>query len=776
MTTPTGPNVVEIRVVSKDMSAQGFDSATARAKKLAASVDGGADSAGAAVETLKKKTNSLGLAFADVGKIAGGILVADLIQRGAQKVKELVSSTISAASNLNESLNAVDKTFGNSAKIIHDWGNNNAAAFGLSTRAFNEAATPLGAMLKNFGFTADQVAEQTINLTKRAADMGSVFNVDVGETLVAVQAALRGETEPIRRFGVSINALTIEQKALAATGKTATSQLTMQDKATATLKEIMDQTATTQGDFADTSTGLANATRIATAEMENAKAVIGKEFLPVVAFGQNVLVGFARTVQTLPGPITITVAGIGALAASLLVLAPRIVATRAALLEMAESQSVMQRATAATIVGVGKMAAAFVALQIAGTVLNETVWKPLAANIDDTTRSLEKWDGKAKLAGEGARVFGDNADELTHALQTASASGFNKVLNDISITSASLVGLGGSFDQDTERVKAFDSSLAQLQANGEGARALSIIHDMADKMGVSVDTLINALPQYKAATEDATGPTQSLGAAAAAAATSFDDLDKSLKSIIDDAFAMGEAQDKVANDIERFTKQIKDQRDAGEKGAGTLDRNTQAGRDNAASVRDLVRDYEALAVKLAENNESTDGLKQKLMAQLTALGLNAQAAAEYVNQLDQVTASIDLIPKEIGITVKTNIQQALQQIHETDVEAHRANRGNRAGGITGAASGGQRGGRTWVGEDGPELVDLPYGSMVHSYGDSMRMASAGGGGGGNMHVTVGSDGSQLGDAIIWLIAQAVRAKGGRPDILGITNLPTATAS
>lgn len=772
MTAPGGnENLVTIRVTSKDETAAGFDSATKRTKTLTGEVT----KTGQSVDDVSRKTKGLGLAFADVGKIAGGILVADLIQRGAEKVKQLVSSTIDAASNLNESLNAVDKTFGKSAGIIHNWGENNAAAFGLSTRAFNEAATPLGAMLKNFGFTADEVAQQTINLTKRAADMGSVFNVDVGETLVAIQAALRGETEPIRRFGVSLNALTIEQKALAATGKTSTTQLTMQDKAVATLKEIMDQTAQTQGDFADTADGLANATRRANAEIENAKAVIGKEFLPVVAFGKNVMVALAQTISSLPAPITITVAAVGALAASLLVLAPRIVATRAALVEMAASQSAVQRATAGTIVAVGKLAAGFTALQVAGVVLNQTVWKPLVPNVDDATRSLEKWNGTTKLAGEGARVFGENADDLTHALQTASATGFNKVLNDISITSASLLGLGGSFSQDEERVKAFDSALAQLQANGEGAKAMSIVADMAQKTGVPINQLIDALPLYKAAMDDGTGATKNMGAAAAAAATSLDDLDKSLRGIIDDAFGLGEAQDKVANDVERLTEQIKRQRQEGEKGAGTLDRNTQAGRDNADLVRQMVRDYEALAIQLAKNNQSTDGLKEKLMAQLKAMGLSTQAAAEYANQLDEVTASIDLIPKETTITVKTDIQQALQQLHETATEARRANRFEHGGIVGAAAGGGPRGGRVIVGEGGWELADLPYGSTVHSHEDSMRMLGAGSSNQSVPHFTLGSDGSRMGDALIWIIAQAVRAAGGRPDILGITNsLPTAS--
>ncbi len=62
-----------------------------------------------------------------------------------------------------------------------------------------------------------------------------------------------------------------------------------------------------------------------------------------------------------------------------------------------------------------------------------------------------------------------------------------------------------------------------------------------------------------------------------------------------------------------------------------------------------------------------------------------------------------------------------------------------SGGIKGAASGMGTSGLTWVGERGPELVDLPSGSTVHSSGDSMRMMrqgmnAAGQGGGGTLLV------------------------------------------
>ena len=56
--------------------------------------------------------------------------------------------------------------------------------------------------------------------------MASVFNVDVEDALIALQAGIRGESEPLERFGVGLSAAKVESRALADTGKKLTSQLT----------------------------------------------------------------------------------------------------------------------------------------------------------------------------------------------------------------------------------------------------------------------------------------------------------------------------------------------------------------------------------------------------------------------------------------------------------------------------------------------------------------------------------------------------------------------
>lgn len=89
-----------------------------------------------------------------------------------------------------------------------------------------------------------------------------------------------------------------------------------------------------------------------------------------------------------------------------------------------------------------------------------------------------------------------------------------------------------------------------------------------------------------------------------------------------------------------------------------------------------------------------------------------------------------------------------------------------AGGIVGAAaSGGLRGGLTWTGEQGPELLDLPVGSRVWSNADSRRKAAAGGGGVVRVELEIHSSGSSAyGEFLAKEFRKFVRVRGGNVQV------------
>lgn len=247
------------------------------ARKLEVEIVGDASSFRRAVGQADTSAGKLGKGMSGMAKaaiVAGGAAGLGAVVLGAKHA-------ITAASNLNESTNAVRVTFGKAAPAVLDF-SKHASKLGLSMREANELITPIGASLQNYGFSATDAAKQSIALTKRAADMASVFNTSVPEALEAVQAGLRGEADPLERFGVGLSDAAVKAKGVAMGFKLVDGQLSANHKTQARIKLLMEQTNKVAGDFANTSDGLANQQRILGAEFENLQAKIGAKLIPAL--------------------------------------------------------------------------------------------------------------------------------------------------------------------------------------------------------------------------------------------------------------------------------------------------------------------------------------------------------------------------------------------------------------------------------------------------------------------------------------------------------------
>lgn len=232
------------------------------------------------------------------GKIAMAGVAAGVVAIGAGIVG-IASQAIPAASNLNEAMNAVNVVFGDSADVIHAFGETAADTAGLSQAAFSQMAAQTGAMLQNYGLGAEAAADATVDLGQRAADMASIFNTDVEDAMVAINAALRGEADPIERFGVSMNAAAVEAHALALGLADSTGELDQAALTQARLSLLMAQTDKIAGDFVNTSDQLANAARVQSARWENFMAALGSFALPILTELQTLFMDLAEVAMPL---------------------------------------------------------------------------------------------------------------------------------------------------------------------------------------------------------------------------------------------------------------------------------------------------------------------------------------------------------------------------------------------------------------------------------------------------------------------------------------------
>lgn len=190
------------------------------------------------------------------------------------------NAAIQSFATLQDSINAVNVVFGDASAAVINFGEEAARSAGLSQQAFNQAVVPIGALLQNFGFDANTAAGAAVTLVQRGADLASVYGGTVQDALLAVGAALRGEADPLERYGASISAARVQAFALAEGLARNTAELTPAVLLQARYQLILSDTARVAGDYANTADDLANAQRTAAGEVQNFVDSIGEQLAP----------------------------------------------------------------------------------------------------------------------------------------------------------------------------------------------------------------------------------------------------------------------------------------------------------------------------------------------------------------------------------------------------------------------------------------------------------------------------------------------------------------
>jgi len=234
------------------------------------------------VSSFGKELDKAGSSF---NKFSKGLETASKVATGVIGVLGGIAiSSIRAASDLEETGAAVEQVFGaRAARQLDQFARTAATALGQSRQQALSAAQTFGIFGTSAGLADDDLVEFTTSLVTLAADLASFNNTDVDTAINALGAALRGESEPIRQYGVLLDAATLKNRALAdGIIETTEQALTPQQRTLAAYNEILAQTTLQQGDFERTSDGLANTQRTLQAELENFRVELGEELLPVV--------------------------------------------------------------------------------------------------------------------------------------------------------------------------------------------------------------------------------------------------------------------------------------------------------------------------------------------------------------------------------------------------------------------------------------------------------------------------------------------------------------
>ena len=219
-----------------------------------------------------------------------------------KKLLDFGKEAIQAASDLQEVQNVVDVTFGEQgAAAIESWAKKAGQQFGLTETQAKKFTSTLGAMMKSAGLTGDEIVNMSTDMAGLAADMASFYNLDFDTAFQKIRAGISGETEPLKQLGINMSVANLEAFALQkGLGKTF-AEMSQGEQVMLRYQYMMQATADAQGDFARTSDGFANSTRMLETNLENIKTQVGNLLLPVIGEAVSGLNKMITSLTTNPG-------------------------------------------------------------------------------------------------------------------------------------------------------------------------------------------------------------------------------------------------------------------------------------------------------------------------------------------------------------------------------------------------------------------------------------------------------------------------------------------
>ena len=229
---------------------------------------------GNAMQSASDRMKSIGEGMKKAGQTLSMAVTAPILAAGVASAK--------LASDLSENMNKVDVAFGKNAQEVKSWSSTTLKSFGISQGSALEMASLFGDMASGMDINTEQASLMSTKMVGLAGDLASFKNIGLDQASDALKGIFTGEGESLKSLGVIMLDSTLAAFALETGQKTLYKDMDQGEKVMLRYEYVLSKTKNSQGDFARTSEGTANQTRIFGETMKELGANIGQYILPVV--------------------------------------------------------------------------------------------------------------------------------------------------------------------------------------------------------------------------------------------------------------------------------------------------------------------------------------------------------------------------------------------------------------------------------------------------------------------------------------------------------------
>jgi len=239
-----------------------------------------------ASDAFNRASKSSTLLRGKISGIAGSIIKANILMRGARAIWEFGKGAVDLASDLVEVQNVVDTTFGGMSEDVNKFSKTAIRDFGISELQAKQYTGTIGAMIKSSGLSGQTMTTMSKNLAGLTGDFASFYNLPHEQAFQKIRAGISGETEPLKQIGINMNVANLEAFALTQGITKQYKAMTQAEKVTLRYNYLLAKSKDAQGDFAKTlETSYANQKRVFQTMIQQTAATAMSKVLPILTQG-----------------------------------------------------------------------------------------------------------------------------------------------------------------------------------------------------------------------------------------------------------------------------------------------------------------------------------------------------------------------------------------------------------------------------------------------------------------------------------------------------------
>ena len=408
---------------------------------------------------------------------------------------------------------------------------------------------------------------------------------------------------------------------------------------------------------------------------------LGQNLLPVLGEGADDIRYFGQFLNDLPGPLktaaevlAVLTAGFLIMSGTMLVLVPRIAEYRAAVETVINSQTRLAGAVALANTAMSRTTSflggpwgAVIGIAITAITMFGIAHEKAKGQIDEVTNTLNKETGAVTT---DTRIWAAHALEQAGALDAAKRMGIGlSELTDAVLKGRDATEMAREANEKMG-ITLKDPRWQQAVADsGLLARTVEDLHNQIVAGQSAWDNENQAVDANKKSMTDLSPAAQQLATDLGVDAQTADDvtaalkdLDDSLHAVFDSIFGLSNAQDDLQDAMDKLTKGIQDQREAGDANAGSFVGMSQAARDNRDALQEVLEKQLKVVEATIQQSGSTadahkavDDFKATMEALAAQLGIN-------IDDVDGYNEAVDAIDREIDVKFNVNVGQAQSQV------------------------------------------------------------------------------------------------------------------